>query len=116
MRNITGSEKLNLRASLADTMGDTVQIGVYSESTDTYGDLVKTWTYGSNLGCGVEVLNGYEKINGVVVFTGVLVRVRLPYGTVVSTQDRIKFSGYEFGIKAIRGRYSVVVECEGGVV
>jgi len=113
MRPINNAEKLRLQKAQTDSMMDVCQIGVYGESSDSYGDLIKTWTYGSNVKCGVEILNGYEKIDGVMVYTGVLCRVRLPIDTVISPQDKIKFAGVEYGGKGISGKYCLVVDCEG---
>src|SRR5574338_1561409 len=113
MRPLNTTEKNRLIANQTETMFDEVQIGVYGETVDGYGDVIKTWTYGANVDAGVTILNGYERVNGVMTYTGVIARIRLPIDTVISSKDKIKFGGVAYGVKSVSGKYSLVVDCEG---
>jgi SPP1 family predicted phage head-tail adaptor len=112
MRPMNATEILRLQVAQIESMNDLCKIGSYSESVDSYGENKKVWTYGANVKCGANKLSGWQTINGVMTWTGIILRVRLPYNTTVGAKDRIRFGGVDYSIKAITGKFSVVVDCE----
>ena len=116
MRKITTGEKVRLQESQTDTFFDSCQIGTFSSIKDSYGDIIKSYNYGSSIDCGASILSGYETINGQVTYTGVLARIRLPAGSILFTQDRVKIGGIDYGVRSITGKYSVIVDLENVVV
>lgn len=112
MRLISANERQRIEYTQESSFFDTCQIGTFSYSVDSYGDIVKSWNYGVDTACGVEFLDGYERINGQVEYTGVIVKVRLPYDTALTTDDRIKVNGVAYDIRSISGRHCKVVRCE----
>lgn len=71
------------------TFFDTCTVDVYSESYDALGDIVKTWTAGSVIFCGVNFQPGKKRWGEEVIVDEKNVIIRLPMDTVITPQDRI---------------------------
>jgi hypothetical protein len=112
MRNLSSNTVNRIKSDMEETFFDVCQVGVYSETIDSHGDIIKTWTYGAEIDCGAELLSGYEKVNDSFVYTGIVAKFRLPQTTVLSSLDRVKYKGVEYGVKSIIGKFVKVVQCE----
>ena len=110
MKPITGNEFQRMRDIQFQAMSDICKIGVYSESFDALGDIVKVWNFGDFISCGVK-FNGGEKKFGEVVETDILAVIRLPYGTVIDSQDHIYVdrTGIEYAVTNIKNGITCVL-------
>jgi head-tail adaptor len=120
MRQITSVEVSNLQATQESSFMDTCTVDAYSETYDSYGDILKAWIPSSGIACGVQITGGTETIKGQVVVTNIDAKIRLSINTPITTQDRITIltrngiavSGISYNIENIsRGVSCLVVQC-----
>jgi hypothetical protein len=71
------------------TFFDTCTIDSFSESIAGSGDLIKTYTPGSVIPCGVSVKGGAKKVDGVLVIYDNQMNVRVGLDRVVKNTDKI---------------------------
>lgn len=120
MRKIVPTEITRIEATAENTFFDECTVDAYSETYDSYGDILKSWIPGSGIECGFQALNGTETIRGEIVVTNLDAKIRLPIDTVISSQDRITInkrngvviSGIQYGVENIsRGVSCLLCNC-----
>lgn len=84
-----------MRATHAQVMGDTCQVGTIGTTQNSIGELVMAApAYGRELACGLQMLTpgaiGAEFRTGEGTFVRADAVLRLPYGTAVTTSDVVK--------------------------
>jgi hypothetical protein len=107
MQTFSTTELSQMRATQAGAMYDTCKVLAYSAIQDALGNPDVTWTAGSALACGFEPVKPGE-VHGsgdVPVIDG---RVRLPIGTSVDEQDRIRMTHRYGEVLASSEDYEVV--------
>jgi hypothetical protein len=120
MLPFTAAELSQMRETQDDAMQDTCYVLAYSSTTDGYGNPTATYTAGSALICGVEMVRPDEQqASGNVPRVDAL--IRLPLATALDPRDRIRVSkryaetvtsvDYELVGPAKRGPSGLVVEC-----
>lgn len=85
---LTACEISGVVAALASTYRDTCQIGART-NTQSGPYLSLTWSYATAIACGFKPIDGGESADGAQFGTNKGV-VRLPRGTTVTADDRIK--------------------------
>jgi hypothetical protein len=73
-----------------DHYNDTCQVGILSESQDSTGFPVPTYTYGTAIECGFNPIGGRERESADKTVLRSDAQVRLPIGTVISQKDQVK--------------------------
>lgn len=78
-----------MRAVQESTFFDLCTIDTSGSSVDDLGDILKTWTSGCVISCGVNFGSGKKRWGEQVVTDEKNVTVRLPIDTVITAEDRI---------------------------
>lgn len=81
-------------------MQDSCQIGARTSTQDSLGELVDAFTYGQATPCGFKMDGGLQRnefrtVDGAVVYADA--EARLPVGTTVSADDKVKITA-RFGV------------------
>ena len=74
------------------SMFDTCLINSSASTTDTYGDIIRTWTSGSSSAssiCGVAINSGGKKYGDGEIIQSNDIKIRLPLSTTVDALDTI---------------------------
>lgn len=92
MMNILLTSASRIARLQESSMVDECRINQYSETSDSYGDIVKSWTSGSSSGssiCGVQTNQGSKTYphDDIVIKWDAL--IRLPLSTLVDERDTI---------------------------
>jgi len=83
-------EYADLRAAAQAAMRDTCQIGTRSTPTGNDPGAV-TWTYATAIPCGLSVMTRGETVDGAQATLTDAV-LRLPWGTAITSSNRVKLS------------------------
>jgi hypothetical protein len=88
MNALTTAEMTRIKAAQAETFRDTCQIGTL---TVTHGSVYETesYSYATAIACGFKAGGGKETADGSQTAIN-SASVRLPFGTTVTSKDRIK--------------------------
>lgn len=106
MRHFTPTELERMRATQQNAMQDECAVLAYSSVPDAYGNPVATYTAGSGIPCGVELLRPSERqASGEV--PRIDLRLRLPLETVFDPRDRIRVI-YRYGAAVTQEDYDIV--------
>ena len=87
-----------MRADQADSLHDTCVILSHSESQDSFGEMVSSWTSGTSLACGFEPTGGKERprSGGSTHPAGTLLvvdaRLRLPLTVSLGVKDKVRIT------------------------
>jgi hypothetical protein len=68
---------------------DNCKIQVFTSGSDTFGDILKTYTSGSEIACSVGIQGGTKNYKDGTIQATNEVLIHVPISTVVSNQDRI---------------------------
>lgn len=101
-------------------MQDTCQVLVYSSADDAYNNPSPTYTPGSAISCGVELV-GPDEVQESGEVPVIDARIRLPINTTIDARDRIRVThrygedvtdeDYEIEGPVQRGPSGLVVTC-----
>jgi len=96
VNHLTATELSRMRTTQDSAMQDVCRIGVYQESTDTYGNPDTSspedlWKYGEEQICGLEHVRPRET-QGSGDVPVIDARLRLPIGTEIGDKDRIRIA------------------------
>lgn len=89
MRDFSAGELSRMRDVQESAMQDTCVVLAYSSSADAYGNPTATYTAGSAISCGLELVDPDEEQASGEVPT-IDARLRLPMGTTIDERDRIR--------------------------
>ncbi len=106
MRALQTAELSSLQSAQESAMMDTCIIQAYSSADDDYGEPLASYTDGDAISCGLNNRGGREIQNGNMTILVTDATIRLPIGTEVEMQDRVKVT-HRFGVAAV-STYEVV--------
>lgn len=92
MNKLSTEELTRIRTAQTEAMQDTCVLQTYSETFNSFGEPIKTWTAGSSVACGVEMKPGGEKFGSDNVVIEYEATIRLPITTSVNIRDRINIT------------------------
>ncbi len=87
--------------SLASRLRHKITIETSSESANSYGEAVQTWTTYATMKAAVEPLNGREYFSGQQTDAEINTRFRIRYVAGITSKMRIAFDSRTFDIKAV---------------
>lgn len=87
-------------------MHDSCKILTYSSSVDSYNIPQPTYTAGSEIYCGFEMVGTEERV-GETEYPDIDAKLRLPIGTVINSNDRVRITK-RFGVAVTEIDYSVI--------
>jgi head-tail adaptor len=107
MQAFSTAELAAMQAAQQAGMQDTCIIQTYSETINTYGQPVPTWTDGTAQACGVYPKGLRESHNVSNTTVQYDATIRLPVGTVVDMRDRVKVT-HRFGVAVTNVTYGII--------
>jgi hypothetical protein len=103
---ITIGDIVRLKAEAQGMFRDKCKVGV-ATFADTHDPTALTWTYGTEISCGFDAMPSSETVDGAeATITDAVVRV--PVGTAVNADDRIKVTTRNFSALTTAEVYAVV--------
>ena len=90
MRVLTTTELARFRTTQDSAMMDLCVIQTFTEITDTFGQMIRTWTDGDPIAMGIDTRPGSENRTAEMTIVKEDATVRLPIDTTVTIRDRIK--------------------------
>lgn len=89
MRMITVGEISRMVTNTAFSFSDTCTLNIKSVSRNEFGEEEPTYSSGSNISCGFELVGGDEAHTETIITLGTVGKFRLPIDSVISFEDRI---------------------------
>lgn len=89
MRPLSSAEISRMESTTTASFPDLCTVDILSTSRNSFGEEVRTFTSGSQISCGFELVGGVEdRTNGLIVIH-TRAMFNLPLGTTISIKDRI---------------------------
>lgn len=89
---LASAELTRLRSDYEATLLDRCKVGTVSTTQDELGQPVESWSYGSEIACGLQMVGGrgseLRTADGTVVVADAV--LRLPFGTAVAAAGSIQ--------------------------
>lgn len=89
MRPLTSTELNRIVSHSADSFSDSCTVDTKTVTRNSFGEEVATFTSGSQIPCGFELVGGEETSIEELIFTKTKGVFRLPMDTVITIEDRI---------------------------
>lgn len=116
--SITSAELAQMRTDIELLLPDTCAILSVTQASDSQGGLTDTWgTVTASVACRLDAINPKGRNNELVIGGAVkpfhTYVLSLPYGTSITTQNRVGLSGQTFAVTGVdTGKsWSAVVRC-----
>lgn len=90
MRIFTAAELARMRVAQNAAMMDVCVIQTFTEATDTYGQLIRTWSDGTPLAFGIDSTGGGETRSTDKTVVRADAVIRLPIDIAIDVKNRIK--------------------------
>jgi len=108
MRPLSSAEIGRMVNNTASSFPDACTVDVLSTTRNSFGEEVRTFTSGSQISCGFELVGGVEDRSEGLVVTQTRAWFSLPLGTSISIKDRITLKKrYD---QAVNHQFEVVSE------
>jgi len=87
--DFSAAELTNMRTTQTGHMMDTCKISVQSASVDSFGQMVETWTDGSEMDCGLDMRPSSERRGANYTATEYDATLRLAITAAITSKDRV---------------------------
>ena len=90
---LSAAQLEQMRTVHADLMGDTCQIGTYTDGTpDALGHVPGSYSYATAIDCGFERKGVGESHTAIMTAVNADAMLRVPHDTVIAPRDRVKLT------------------------
>lgn len=90
--DFTSSELTAMRSAQTGHMMDSCKISVQSTTADSFGQLVESWTDGSEIDCGLDMRPSSERRGAEYTATEYDAVLRLALTTTINSKDRVSIT------------------------